>query len=199
MNVALYLRVSTGEQYLEPQLIELRQFCQTRGWNIVRQFEDRTSGGSTSRPALDEMMACVRQRAFDGVLVVKLDRLARSLRHFAQLVDEFAKHDVAFIVTSQGIDTSRDNAAGRLQMQILAAVAEFERGLIRERVRAGLCAARQRGKVLGRPSLALRPDWQAVVAQHLAEHGRTKFRALAAALGGVSTATAWTLAGRLPA
>src|SRR5260370_31544606 len=101
--------------------------------------------------ALEPMMTAVRQGRIDVLAVYKLDRLGRSLQHLAQLVGEFEAHGTALIATSQGIDTSESNPAGRLQMHVLAAVAEFERNVIRERINAGLAVARERGTILGRP------------------------------------------------
>ena len=96
-------------------------------------------------------MTQVRKGRVDVLAVYKLDRLGRSLQHLAQLIGEFEAHGTALVATSQGIDTSESNPAGRLQMHVLAAVAEFERSVIRERINAGLAAARERGTKLGRP------------------------------------------------
>ena len=145
----MYLRVSTEGQTVEPQRIELRGYAAGRGWEGVTEFEDVISGGKTSREGLDRMLAGVREGEFDAVLVVKLDRLCRSLSHFAQLITEFQKHGVALIAPGQGIDTSKDNPAGRLQLGVLAVVAEFERSIISERTKAGLVAARTRGEGFG--------------------------------------------------
>jgi DNA invertase Pin-like site-specific DNA recombinase len=139
------------------------------------------------------MMARVRQRHFDAVLVVKMDRLARSLAHFARLVAEFDKYNVALVCPGQGIDTSKSNPAGRLQMHVLAAVAEFERSLIIERTKAGLAAAKSRGMKLGRPSDRLVKDHEPITRQWLAEGGY-QLRELATRLGGVSVSTAFRLA-----
>src|SRR5205823_782835 len=112
---------------------------------------DKASGARFSRSALDALMAEVRSGRVDVLAVYKLDRLGRSLQHLAQLIAEFETHGTALIATSQGIDTSETNPAGRLQMHVLAAVAEFERSVIVERINAGLEAARDRGAKLGRP------------------------------------------------
>jgi len=193
MKIALYLRVSTDDQTVEPQQQELRAYAAQRNWTIVTEFTDVVSGSKSSRVSLDQLMADVRQKKFDGVMVVKLDRLARSLSHFAQLVAEFDKHGVALVCPGQGIDTSKSNPAGRLQMHVLAAVAEFERSLIIERTKAGLAAARARGVKLGKPSLRLAANYQEIVAQWLAE-GSVQLRELATRLGGVSVSTAFRLA-----
>ena len=109
------------------------------------------SGTKTSRAGLDRLMALVRRGKVDIVVCFKLDRLGRSLSHLAALIGEFNAHNVALVVPAQGIDTSGANSAARLQLNILCAVAEFERDLIRERTLAGLVAARKRGARLGRP------------------------------------------------
>lgn len=192
MNVALYYRVSTDDQSVEPQQQELRAYAQTRGWVVAAEFTDIISGSKSSRVSLDLMMSRVRQKHFDAVLVVKMDRLARSLSHFAQIVAEFDKHGVALVCPGQGIDTSKSNPAGRLQMHVLAAVAEFERSLIVERTKAGLAAARARGARLGRPSARLVPNHPDVIkAWHAA--GGKQLRQLALDLGGVSVSTAYNL------
>jgi putative DNA-invertase from lambdoid prophage Rac len=151
-HVALYLRVSTSEQTLDPQRLELREFCARRGWPVAAEFSDRVSGAKFTRSGLDELMRGVRKGKVDIVLCQKLDRLGRSLPHLAALIDEFTTHRVALVATSQGIDTSSDSPAGKLQLHILCAVAEFERSLIRERTCAGLKVARARGIRLGRPA-----------------------------------------------
>lgn len=200
MNCVTYCRVSTDEQTIEPQRMELAEYARRRGWAIAKEFSDVISGGKTTRAGLDALLALVRAGGAEAVLVVKLDRMARSLSHFAQIVALLDKSGVAFIATSQGIDTSKDNPAGRLQMHVLAAVAEFERSLIRERTRAGMAAARDRGSKIGQPSVRMAGvDRAAVVAEWRAATGGTDYRALAAALGGVSSATAWRVAASFPA
>lgn len=199
MNCVTYCRVSTDEQTIEPQRIELAEYARRRCWTIAREFSDVISGGKTTRAGLDALLALVRDGGADAVLVVKLDRMARSLSHFAQIVALLDKSGVAFIATSQGIDTSKDNPAGRLQMHVLAAVAEFERSLIRERTRAGMAAARARGSKIGHPSVKMAGvDRAGVVARWRAEHGGNDYRTLARLLGGVSSATAWRVAAAHP-
>ena len=107
MKTALYYRVSTDDQSVAPQQQELRSYAHTRNWKITAEFTDVISGSKSSRVSLDAMMARVRRREFDVVMVVKMDRLARSLSHFAQLVGEFDKHGVALVCPGQGIDTSK--------------------------------------------------------------------------------------------
>ena len=149
---ALYVRVSTADQRTDSQTEELEAFCQTRGYSRIRLFVERESGAKVTRPQLDAMMSEIRAGKVARVVVYKLDRLGRSLTHLALILDELQRLGVSLICTSQGIDTSGDNPAGRLQLGVLMAVAEFERSLIRERVNAGLRAAKGRGVRLGRPS-----------------------------------------------
>lgn len=187
MKTALYVRVSTNEQSHEPQLAELRAIAAARGWNDVAEYADKISGAKFTRTGLDKLMADVRRGRIERVVVVKLDRLGRSLPHLAQLIGEFDAHKVAVIATSQAIDTSHDNPAGRLQMHVLMAVAEFERALIRERTNAGLAVARANGKKLGRRAVKLDGEQLAILAEWRAQPDGV--RALAKRLGvGVGTA-----------
>jgi DNA invertase Pin-like site-specific DNA recombinase len=151
-TTALYVRVSTADQRTDSQTEELEAFCQARGYSRIRVFVERESGAKVTRPQLDAMMSEIRSGKVARVVVYKLDRLGRSLTHLALILDELQRLGVSLICTSQGIDTSGDNPAGRLQLGVLMAVAEFERSLIRERVNAGLRAAKGRGVRLGRPS-----------------------------------------------
>jgi DNA invertase Pin-like site-specific DNA recombinase len=151
-RIAVYGRVSTDVQSHASQLREVRAYVRRRWPKAeVTEYLDKASGARFSRSALDILMAEVRQGRVDVLAVYKLDRLGRSLQHLAQLIGEFEAHGTALVATSQGIDTSESNPAGRLQMHVLAAVAEFERSVIRERINAGLAAARERGTILGRP------------------------------------------------
>ena len=156
MNIALYLRVSTDKQTTDSQKSELRDYCNRRGWENVREYSDTSSGAKFSRQGLDALMRDVRKGRVDAIVAYKLDRLGRSLPHLAQLVSELTAHRVALIIPQQGVDTSANNPAAQFQLNILCAVAEFEREIIRERVNAGLRAARGRGAVLGRPSTTLK-------------------------------------------
>jgi DNA invertase Pin-like site-specific DNA recombinase len=155
MKAAIYLRVSTDKQTTSAQREELREICKRRGWGGVIEYEDVISGAKFTRVGLDKMMAEVRRGRLDVVLCYKLDRLGRSLVSVAQLIGEMLANKVALVIPGQGIDTSSDNSAAKLQMNILMAVAEFERDIIRERTLAGLAAARARGTKLGRPALQL--------------------------------------------
>jgi DNA invertase Pin-like site-specific DNA recombinase len=151
-RIAVYGRVSTDGQNHDSQLREVRGYIRRRWPKAqVADYLDKASGARFSREGLDALMREVRQGRVDVLAVYKLDRLGRSLQHLAQLIGEFETHGTALVATSQGIDTSESNPAGRLQMHVLAAVAEFERSVIRERINAGLAAARERGTILGRP------------------------------------------------
>jgi DNA invertase Pin-like site-specific DNA recombinase len=150
-KVAIYTRISTDKQTPESQLSELRAYCARRGWTNVEEITDVVSGAKSSREGLDRLMLAVRRGKVDVVVCFKLDRLGRSLAHLAQIIGEFAAHNVALVVPSQAIDTSASNSAARLQLNVLCAVAEFEREVIRERVNAGLAVAKAKGVRLGRP------------------------------------------------
>jgi DNA invertase Pin-like site-specific DNA recombinase len=152
MNTAIYVRVSTGDQTTASQEHELHTYCERRGWRSTEIYSDQISGAKFVRPGLDALMAAVRAGKVERVVVFKLDRLGRSLPHLALILDELQRHGVALIATTQGIDTSANNPVGRLQLGVLMAVAEFEREIIKERVNAGLAAARARGVKLGRPA-----------------------------------------------
>ncbi|MDB6154763.1 MAG: Resolvase domain protein [Chthoniobacteraceae bacterium] len=151
MRVAVYLRVSTEQQSHDSQRAELEDYCQRRGWKDVRWFTETASGAKQDRSGLNDLMTLVRRGKLDAVVAFKLDRLARSLVHLAQLIAEFQAHGVALVCPSQGIDTSNANPAAMLQINVLAAVAQFEREIIIERVNAGIAAAKQRGVRMGRP------------------------------------------------
>jgi DNA invertase Pin-like site-specific DNA recombinase len=150
MKAAIYARVSTEDQNLDSQLQNCREWCARMNLEPV-EYLDKASGVKASRHALDQLMTDVRRGRVKVVVCFKLDRLGRSLVHLAQMIGEFDDHGTALVCPSQGIDTRGDNPAGRLQMHVLMAVAEFERSLIRERTRAGLASARARGVKLGRP------------------------------------------------
>jgi DNA invertase Pin-like site-specific DNA recombinase len=150
-RVALYARVSTanGQQDPEMQLRELREFADRRGWQIVEVYVDHVTGSKDSRPALNRLMSDAKQRRIDSVLVWKLDRFGRSLRHLVNALAELEAVGVAFVSLRDNLDLT--TPAGRLMFQIIGAMAEFERALIQERVKAGLRNARAKGKKLGRP------------------------------------------------
>ena len=150
MKVAIYARVSRGQgQDPEMQLRELREFCQRRGWAAAKEYVDAgVCGAREHRPQLDRLMADCRRRHIDAVIVYRYDRFARSLRQLVNALEEFRSLGIEFISLHEGVDTSTPN--GRLVFGIFASIAEFERELIRERVRSGIAAARARGKQIGR-------------------------------------------------
>ena len=154
-RAAIYVRVSTTDQEPENQLQEIRRYLDARGWT-AQEFIDRgVSGAADRRPALDQLIRDARRRRFDVVVCWRLDRLGRSLKHLVTLLDELQVLGVAFVSLQEGIDAT--TPAGKLQMHILAAIAEFERARIAERVQAGLARTRRQGKRLGRPRLKRPP------------------------------------------
>jgi len=146
----LYSRVSTTGQTVENQLLALRSFAVARGWDAVEFVDHGVSGTREKRPALETLLAAVRARRVDVVACVKLDRLARSTHHLVTLAKELEALGVDLVVLDQAIDTT--TPSGRLLFHMLAAVAEFERDLIRDRVLAGLRRAKERGTRSGRSS-----------------------------------------------
>jgi DNA invertase Pin-like site-specific DNA recombinase len=150
MRAAIYARVSTLDQEPENQLQELRTYLAARGWTSVIEYVDKgISGSKDRRPALDRLVADARRRRFDVVVCWRLDRLGRNLKHLITLLEDLQALGVAFVSLAEGIDAT--TPAGKLQMHILGAIAEFERERIRERVCAGLQRARTQGIRLGRP------------------------------------------------
>ncbi|HEV7927527.1 MAG TPA: recombinase family protein [Verrucomicrobiae bacterium] len=151
-TTAIYIRISTQNQRTDSQEQELRRYCRQRSWANPVLYIDRVSGAVTSRIQLEKLMQDMRAGKVARLVVFKLDRLGRSLTHLALILDEMNRLNVPLIAATQGIDTSVDNPAGRLQLGVLMAVAEFERGIIKERVIAGISAAKRRGVKFGRPS-----------------------------------------------
>jgi DNA invertase Pin-like site-specific DNA recombinase len=153
MKAAIYARVSTNNgQNPEMQLEELRAYCKRRGWEVAGEYVDTgISGSKEHRPALDRLLANCRKRLVDAVVVYRYDRFARSLRQLVNALEEFRALGIEFVSLHEGVDTSTPN--GRLVFGIFASIAEFERELIRDRVRSGLASAKARGKHLGRPRI----------------------------------------------
>jgi DNA invertase Pin-like site-specific DNA recombinase len=149
MKAAIYARVSTFDQEPENQLVELRRYVTARGWTGEEFVERGVSGSRDRRPVLDVLVQAARRRQFDVLVCWRLDRLGRNLRHLVILLEELQSLGIAFISLGEGIDCT--TPAGKLQLHILAALAEFERERIRERVQAGLERARRQGVRLGRP------------------------------------------------
>ncbi|MBW2149661.1 MAG: recombinase family protein [Deltaproteobacteria bacterium] len=149
-TVAIYARVSTDRQTVDMQVAELRDFVKRSGWTIYNEYIDHGySGADTKRPAFTEMMSEAKKRKFDILLVWKLDRLSRSLKDLINTLDELGHLVIDFISYDNDLDTS--TPIGKLVFQIIGAVSEFEKDIIRERVKAGLVNARSKGKRLGRP------------------------------------------------
>src|SRR6267143_4245166 len=150
MKVALYTRVSTSGngQDTEVHARELRQYATRRGWTVLQEYTDNgVSGAKESRPALDRLMQDARRRKFDGVLCWKLDRIGRSLKHLVNLLAELEAVGVALVSFSDNLDLT--SPQGRLMFQIIGAMAEFERSLICERVKAGIAHRKAQGKKFG--------------------------------------------------
>ncbi len=152
-RAAFYLRVSTVDQHPETQLLDLRQMAAQRGYEVVHEYTDRISGAKARRPGLDELMRDARRGRFDVVLVWACDRIARSTRHFLEVLDELNRLNIEFVSFREQIDTG--GPLGRAIVVIIGAIAELERSLIVERVRAGMRRARLEGRHIGRNPLIL--------------------------------------------
>jgi DNA invertase Pin-like site-specific DNA recombinase len=152
-RAALYMRVSTLDQHPETQLLDLRQMAAQRDYQIVEEYTDRISGAKAKRPGLDQMMADARHGRFDIVLVWASDRIARSVKHFLDVLDELNRLKIEFVSFRENIDTA--GPLGRAIVVIIGAIAELERNLIIERVRAGMRRARLEGRHIGRSPLEL--------------------------------------------
>lgn len=178
MRTALYARVSTSDKGQDPevQLRELREYCERRGWIIVGEYVDTCTGAKDRRPAPDRLMQDAKRRRIDAVLVWKLDRFGRSLRHLLNSLAEFDALGISFASYTNAIDTA--TPAGKLMFSMLGAFAEFERDLIRERVKAGIAYRRAKGLRVDRKPISMDPSrLQALRAQ-----GQT-IRGIADALG----------------
>lgn len=158
MLVAIYARVSTLDQKCAMQLTELHEYAQRSGWEYVEYVDEGVSGAKKSRPALDRLMKDARLKKFGAVICWKLDRFGRSMMHLIENIQELDRLGIRFIAPSQAIDTDKKSPTGTLILHILAALAEFERELIRERVRAGVAEAQRKGKHCGRPGKVFRRD-----------------------------------------
>jgi len=154
MKIAMYTRVSTREQSVDMQVEDLRRYCQQRGLKIYKEYCDQgISGTKDRRPGLNELMVDARKRKFDAVLVWRFDRFARSTKHLITALEEFRHLRIGFISYQENIDTG--SPLGKAIFTIVSAIAELERNIIVERVKAGLHRAKEKGKRLGRPKLAL--------------------------------------------
>jgi DNA invertase Pin-like site-specific DNA recombinase len=166
-RAVLYMRVSSLDQHPESRLHDLRQMAAQRGYEIVQEYTDRISGAKARRPGLDQMMADARRGKFDVVLTWAGDRIARSVKHFLEVLDELNHLGIAYISLRENIDT--EGPLGRAIIVIVSAVAELERSLIVERVRAGMRRARLEGTRIGRRPLDL--DRAAIVRDR--QHGQS--------------------------
>lgn len=155
MRVVIYARVSTNNgQDPSMQTRELREYCQRRAWEIEGEYVDAGVSGAKERtPQLDALLVACRKRRVDAVVVYRYDRFARSLRQLVNALEEFRSLGIEFISLHEGVDTSTPN--GRLVFGIFASIAEFERELIRDRVKSGIAAPRSEGKKLGRPRVSV--------------------------------------------
>src|SRR5246127_234086 len=155
MRAAIYARVSTNNgQDPHMQIRELREYCKRRRWDVEGEYVDAgVSGAKERRPQLDVLLAACRKRRLDAVVVYRYDRFARSLRQLVNALEEFRSLGIEFISLHEGVDTSTPN--GRLVFGIFASIAEFERELIRDRVKSGIAAAKAKGKRVGRPKVAV--------------------------------------------
>jgi putative DNA-invertase from lambdoid prophage Rac len=159
MRIAIYARVSTSDQSCEMQLHELRQYVAKLGWEVFAEYVDTGfSGASASRPQLDQLLRDARLRKFEAVLVWKLDRWGRSVAHCVRSIQELVSLGIRFLSPTESIDTGTENPMSRFLLHLFAAFAEMERGIIRERVCAGVRAAKARGTALGRPRRVFRRD-----------------------------------------
>ena len=151
-KAAIYVELATSDQRVESQLYDLRELAAQRGLEVVQEYQDcGISGLRARRPGLDALMGDARKRKFSVILVAAFDRVARSVRHFLQIIDELESLGVVFISRREQVDTS--GMMGRLFLTLIASIAELESDLIRERVRAGMRRARLEGRQIGRSRL----------------------------------------------
>jgi DNA invertase Pin-like site-specific DNA recombinase len=150
-RAALYTRISTPDQSTEPQLLDLRQMSKARGYEIVREYSDTISGTKSKRPGLDALLSDARRHRFDVVVVWAFDRMARSVRHFLEVLDELNHLNIEFVSFRENVDTG--GPLGRALVVIIGAISELERSLIVERVKAGMRRARLEGRQIGRARL----------------------------------------------
>lgn len=190
LRIAIYERVSRTHQDSALQDDEVKAFAERRNWKIVETYLDHgVSGARDRRPGLDRLLADAKKHNFDAVVVFRADRMARSLKHLVTVLDDLAAHGVGFVSITEPFDTT--SPSGRLLLQIVGAMAEFERSLIIERTRAGVAAARRRGVRVGRPkkhvdvdrALELRAEGRSLeaIAKALSVSAATVHRALARA------------------
>jgi len=150
MKIAIYTRVSTQDQSVDMQITDLRRYCDQRSLEVYKEYSDQgISGVKDKRPALDELMDDAKKKKFDAVLCWRFDRFARSTKHLITALEEFRHLNIDFISYQENIDTS--SLLGKAMFTIVSAIAELERNILLERVRAGLKRAKENGRILGRP------------------------------------------------
>ena len=164
MRTALYARVSRNDQDTTNQLIDLRAYAKNRDWTFGEYVDEGVSGARESRPELNRLLRDVKARRVDRVVCWSLDRVGRNLKHLVTLLDDLHALGVSFVSLKEGIDWS--TPSGRLQAQLLACIAEFERARLRERVVAGLARARMEGRRIGRPPRRI-SRWELAQTEHL--------------------------------
>src|SRR5246500_131581 len=162
-RAVLYTRISTGDQHAETQLLDLRQMAKQRGYEVGHEYTDTISGSKSKRPGLDRLLADARRHRFDVVLVAAFDRVARNVRHFLEVLDELSHLNIEFVSLRENIDTG--GPLGRAMVVIVGAIAELEKSLIVERVRAGMRRAKLEGRRIGRAPLNV--DRAAIVRDRL--------------------------------
>jgi DNA invertase Pin-like site-specific DNA recombinase len=174
-KIALYTRVSTQDQSVEMQITDLRRYCEQRGFQIFKEYSDQgISGTKDKRPALDELMSDAKKRKFDAVLCWRFDRFARSTKHLITALEEFRHLGIEFVSYQENIDTS--SPLGKAMFTIVSAIAELERNILLERVRAGLKRAKENGRILGRPK---RLDLDVKELQKMRDTEKLSFRQIA--------------------
>ena len=175
MKVAIYTRVSTNDQSVQMQSSDLKRYCDQRGFQVYKEYCDQgISGVKDKRPALDELMDDAKKRRFDAVLCWRFDRFARSTKHLITALEEFRHLGIDFISYQENIDTS--SPLGKAMFTIVSAIAELERNILLERVKAGLKRAKESGKILGRPR---RVDLNVMELKRLRDKEKLSFRQIA--------------------
>jgi len=163
-RAVIYTRVSTGDQHAETQLYDLRELAKQRRYEIVHEYTHTISGAKSKRPGLDRLLDDARRHRFDVVLVAAFDRVARNVRHFLEVLDELGHLNIEFVSLRENIDTG--GPLGRAMVVIVGAIAELEKSLIVERVKAGMRRAKLEGRRIGR--VPLNVDRAAIVRDRLA-------------------------------
>lgn len=184
-RVAIYARVSTADQTLDAQLRDLREYCRHRSWEAVEYLDHGVSGAKDSRPGWNACWNAVQKRQVDILVVHALDRLGRSLTHLVRIITYLTEHELSLVSYRENIDLS--TSTGRMLAGIFATMAEYERSIISERTKAGMRAAKARGKQVGN----LRRYFDERKATELRARGWGQIR-IARELGvGVGTVNSW--------